>query len=326
MALRRVALATTAFCLSACALITGVGDLEIAATLSGDAESDADTRVTSPPDAGPTDAQASCAAPARCVAAPPGWDGPFAVLLAKEGSGGSLACPAALTRSWERADMTDASIPPAQCTCSCGALGGTCSVTISEYAQNDACLGNPATFPLTTNVCRVLAERTDSFRAMSTATAACPPDASTTLPAFDAGSSAIGCSPTEPAGCAGGVCMPALSPPTRLCVRPTGATAGACPADYPDELTLSAGVEDTRRCSPCSCNAAATCPFTYGAYSSSSCSTSMRAYADTDCHTASFRRGVKLTDASVAGACVPEGGAPTGSVDVRPSLSLCCAR
>ena len=330
MALRRLAPLIAVACLSACALISGVGDLEIVATDAPEAGVDA---VAAPPrdEAGPADAGPTCAAPSRCLAAPAGWEGPFAVVLAKQNKGDALACPPALTRDWERADLTDAAIPPAKCACGCGPVGGTCNVTLTEYTQSDVCVGNAITRPLT-SACLKLGASTVSLKAASTAVATCPPDASTTIPPLDAGTSALGCSPTAPEGCATGVCMPTLPPTARLCVRPAGGTDGgpaaACPADYPDEITLSAGVEDTRGCTPCSCAANATCSFTYQTFTSDQCTTTPRVYSDTNCHFTLSRRngGANVADASVAGSCTPSGSSPKGSVDVRPALTLCCAR
>ncbi len=266
------------------------------------------------------DAKPTCNAPSTCRKAPPGFDGPFVVLLRA-----GTSCPAPFLRSWERAGEiggADPKPPPATCTCACGPLTGNCLFRIQEYLDDD-CTGSVTSRILAPGVCYVTRDEADDFRPQVQATGSCAPDASTTVAPLDAGTLAIGCSPTVPAGCDDGICVPPPPADSRICVRPSGDSV-TCPVEYPSKIDLPAGVEDTRGCTPCTCAASPSCTFQYKLYDSDDCTGTAPTLTDSNCHTENGIDSVKLLTTNVTGSCAPNGGAPTGDVAVTSVSALCC--
>lgn len=303
--------------LAACALISGAADLEIVSP-EPDAAAEAETPPPPPPPPveGGVDAGSACSG--TCVAAPTGFEGPFAVRLGDDTT--PLACPPGLARAWERSGASlDAAAQPAECTCTCG--GGTsCSLTLTEYSIACSSFGIPRA--VQAGACAELS--TATFRVSGSSTSACAPDASVRVPAFGGGA-AIGCGTDDRAGCTSGVCLPPVPSDARVCVRPIAGGAQACPAAFPEELSLKAGTEDTRGCTPCRCGRTSTsCAVDVDAFSLSMCAGSATK-TDGGCTTVRGADSVRVVDAG-APPCVPEGGAPKGGVTTAPAVTLCCAR
>jgi hypothetical protein len=328
---RRLLLALTVGSVCACGLISGASDLVIEDAADATAEASVDSNVGSTDiDAGPPHPPPppTCAAPATCVAAPTGWDGPFAVVLS-DANGRGLTCPPAFVRSWARsgASTADASAPPATCTCACGALTGTCAITMNDH-DDSRCTDAPSKRVLTVGACVPTAGGSDSWRATAAVTSAsCAPDASVAVTPVGGDAGAIGCVPTSPAGCATGACFSPVPTGVRLCVRPQGTgNTDRCPPEFPGEVTLASGVEDSRACTACTCPASPSCAFTYGLYGKDNCGALAAApISDTNCHAPNEVDGIKLTASGVAGSCAPSGGKPTGGVQAMGESRLCCA-
>lgn len=312
----RIPFATLAVAVgSACARVSGLADLEIGddPTASG-VDEDASTDADAPP--------AVCTAPSRCLGPPPGWEGPFVVA-------NGAACPASFDRAWERLGPGDAAAPPAQCGCSCGAITGSCNVTLLGYGD-DFCGTAPLSYPMTPGQCRPLQQTNRSaFRATATANATCPPIPSTTVERLDAGVATVGCSPVAPPRCDQGVCLPASPPPaTRVCVRPILGGEPPCPPSFPDKIALAAGLEDTRGCSPCACTAVApTCTYSINVYGALNCGGGARGPVTAAvCVDENGIDSARLGPVTVAGSCSPSGGSPTGGVTTTVEGALCCER
>lgn len=316
-------------------LVAAVGGLGAAACFMSLADvvppTDEPDAQTSPPEGdggGVEQVPSTCAAPSTCRAAPPGWIGPY-VLELPDGGSGTLACPAAFVRAWERSQAADAAAPPATCACSCGSFAGTCAVTVTDY-QDSRCMQGGAPHVLQPSVCVPTDGGPRSFRASTAIQGGCPADASVNVPPLGVIPSAVGCAPSQPEGCEAGVCFPPPPVGARLCVRSSteddGGAAPACPAEYPVPLALSAGVEDTRGCSACKCTAIARCNFTYSLYTSPICGLFGQGTqrSDIGCYSPSGILSERLGSASVTGSCLATGGAPIGGVIGQTASTMCC--
>lgn len=330
--MRRLLIAVTLGSVCACGLISGASDLVVV-----DDAQDATSDTGATAEAGPVDIDSgtfeppppSCNAPSRCVTAPSGWEGPFAVVLS-DAQGRGIQCPPTFARSWERSGATtaDASAPRASCTCACGALTGACAITMNEH-DDSACMDAPSKRVLGVGACVPRASGADSWHATTAVTsAACAPDASVTVPPLGGDASTVGCVPTAPEGCAAGACFPPLTDGARLCVRPAGIDDGAsCPVDFSDEVKLASGLEDSRGCTVCTCPASPSCSFTYELHGKANCLGEVpSSFSDTNCHAPSGIDAIKLTASRATGSCTPTGGTPTGTLKTIGDSRLCCAR
>ncbi|MEZ4257585.1 MAG: hypothetical protein R3B36_00875 [Polyangiaceae bacterium] len=328
--MRRVLVLLALASVCACGLISGASDLRIVddgADGAADAGAAGETGAGTQVDAGPfTPPAPTCDAPAKCMTAPAGWDGPFAVLLSGLDGRGLLQCPPAFTRGWERTGSTaDASAPPATCTCACGALSGSCAVTMNDH-DDDKCVEAPDKRVLNVGACVPTAGGADSWRATAAVVSAgCAPDASVSVTPLGGDGGVLGCVPATPEGCGAGACVPPAPKGTRICVRPPdGDPSGACPPEYADAVKLASGVEDSRGCTACSCPATPGCSFTYGLYEKENClGNQSTIVSDSNCY-APGANGIKLLTASVTGSCAPAGGKPTGTVKTTGDTFLCC--
>jgi hypothetical protein len=157
-----------------------------------------------------------------------------------------------------------------------------------------------------------------------------PPPASATLAAVCAAPAAQG------AGCAAGACVP--GPPSgysnTVCVYSDGDLP--CPAPYVQKTLIWSGVDDTRGCSACACDApaGATCDnqvlvFGSALPSGATCSGGPLTFpSSAGCVHASnaFTTGVVLQPGAppVGGSCAPSGGLPTGAVAGAKPTTVCC--
>lgn len=192
------------------------------------------------------------------------------------------------------------------------------------FSQED-CAGSLDKKTLQVGEC-VDTDNADGFRAAAVPSGSCPVEATSAIPPVGASTIAVGCSPPPGTGScsSGGRCMPPLPSGARLCVRPNDAAA-ACPTDFSQEVALSAGVEDTRACTPCTCAAAgATCAYSYKLFDDRECVGFGSEFSDTACHAPFSIDAVKLISASATGTCTPSGGTPAGAVTAQPASKICC--
>lgn len=293
----------------ACTQLSGVGDLNVAM----------DVDPNEPEMKLPERIAPRCSSPSRCLVAPAGWEGPFVVATGAE-------CPSGFDRRWERLGAGDAAAPPAQCTCSCGAIGGSCSMQLVGYTGL-ACNGPAINAVLEqSGACVPVAQAgIDSFRAVATPLpgATCPVVESTSVERIDAGVTTVGCAPSAPAPCGEGLCFPP-SEGSRLCVRSREGDAPSCPASYPERVAISEGLEDTRGCSACTCSAQPACVYSYMLFGLPGCINATAVRADNACMTKGGVESAKLTSLSIAGGCTPNGGRPIGGVQAKATEHLCC--
>jgi hypothetical protein len=107
-----------------------------------------------------------------------------------------------------------------------------------------------------------------------------------------------------------------------------GADAGvACPTEYPNAVSLSGGVEDTRGCSPCTCVPRAGWGCTgveVTVYDNMDC-TGSRTTVSAGCASGyGDYESARVTRWSVTGSCDPYGGTPIGNVVQVPGEIICC--
>jgi hypothetical protein len=287
--------------------------------------------VPSDPETPDREADAAVAGPTcahTCIAAPAGWTGPFAV-----SQGASECGQEDLARNWARSVGSASAAPPAECTCACGAISASCDVRLRANFRQANCRGNISSYTIPADGgCRPISvtdllERSDQYSSPR-----CPPIADASIPKIDASIDTVGCFPKNPEGCEAGVCFPPVGS-AQLCVRFAGdagaaAEAGvACPPEFPNAVSLAAGLEDSRACSPCACVPRGNWQCT---------NVQVTAYRNDNCTggTAAVNAGcasgygnydsARVTSFTVTGQCDPDGGKPIGTVVQVPGEQICC--
>jgi hypothetical protein len=216
--------------------------------------------------AGPESEPASCEAEGgRCVAVPPGWDGPVALLPYGDGES-EPRCGPPYPRPIDRELGADLIGTELTCDCACGpAQGATCQGTASVHYTDD-----PATSSCDdgeTLLMSSLAQEGGVFGSGMTSWSAtpaastvvggtCGPVASVTMPEPRFASGVVACAPAADDGTCGDglVCEPSASVPFdgATCVWRDGDEP--CPAgEYVERHVYHRDVVDDRACPTCAC-------------------------------------------------------------------------
>jgi hypothetical protein len=265
------------------------------------------------------------------VPAPNGWDTVAFDATSQAG------CPTGLTQKKVDVDPTNLSAP-AQCGCAC-TPGGTVSCENGnigvKFGPDDTCSMTTAiTFPGNDGNCNTQQIVVQPFSQVTPPLSGgtCTAAPTTTVPPTGAtqgeycnGEKAFG------GGCTGGqVC--ALAPAGyQGCIHHGGQVA--CPGDGYATQHAVGTLQDTRNCSPCSCNGTptATCAGTWTFYTSNNCSgSSVSIPADGTCHPTSEPPPATYNSTVLAAtptnlACVqPAAPSPTGSVALNGADTVCC--
>lgn len=317
---------------------------------SADAEDDAnaaDAAIDAP------ECTASCVA-----AAPPGWEGPFAIAEASSADAGSQGCA---NDSWvSTLDLVaGASADPASCTCSCGPPSGeTCSTPNVSYFRDRSCTMPCATPTPVGATCTPLSATGCGLTPHFTTTppwadgGACAPVATMSLPPLAWSASAHLCAPApavELGACPSGeACVPSpdsTAAPLVLCVAQQGDVR--CPSVYgfrhaarnqagPDGGSdggsgpYFAQATDSRGCTVCTCGApsgVACASSGIVAYSDSACMMpSMTMGPDAGCVALGAYSTTCAGAAASGGTCSPTGGVPTGGITLTSPYTICCNR
>lgn len=294
----------------------------------------------------------------QCAPGPPnGWDNPVLLWIGAEKD--APTCPVdAPAFAFEGYADLDA---PVDCgTCTCGAPSGSCSLPGKMTANAATCALNSNSTPHT------------PFDPASGWDGSCDPNAAIPSGKLCSGVKCVqsltidplvltegGCMPSQPPaqqppaswktfarGCqavprmpcadASGICLAAAPPQPgwHVCVYQKG--DNVCPSfsPYKDKHVFYAGIDDTRGCADCACDAPAggSCTATISIFTDGACST--LAYATTvdasnpSCH--DLPPGTPLGSRSAtapaytAGTCTPSGGAPTGAATPIQPATYCC--
>jgi hypothetical protein len=338
-----VACAAVASTLAAggCNALTGASDLEVGEAAEGGAGDEGGLGAPfGRDDAGLPDVtivEAGDGQACACVgAAPTGWVGPVALW---EGAGAPPECAGELG-----VDVLDAhaspDAPPASCACDCGPVtGGSCptSVTVNVF-NSSACLGGACnTATLSADDCTTIDKGcliliTGGLSAdLKPSGAACAPKAASDVAPPAWGVSARACqakTPPERGSCGEGELCAAL-PSAPMLPRPCVVAQGdvACPKEsgYAVKHLYFAGSDDTRACTPCTCDAsdAGTCKaeLNVGCGGAGGGTVTL----PTKCSPlGSDRVELMAAPAFVAGSCVKKGGAPTGELTPTQPTTVCC--
>ena len=196
-------------------------------------------------------------------AAPAGWSGPVDLFDADVGAPPACAAPYA-TLAFD--GTADPIAPPATCGCTCSppSTASCGNVTVSFFFDSSCknpCAGSPVTVT-PGGACVTGCPGALTMRAsLPTATGGtCAGNASTSLPPIGWGHTARACAAPmsdAPGGCgAGALCVarPTTPSPSVLCVWRSGDVA--CPgAPYSVRSVYFTGVNDTRACTACTCDA-----------------------------------------------------------------------
>jgi len=287
-------------------------------------------------------ADPACQAGFTCAAgAPAGWQGPVSLFEATGSPPApSPACPSPFSTDAFDGNA-DPSAPVAVCACSCGVPTGlSCGpVSVSFYFDlscNNLCAGSPiAVTP--GNSCFAGCPGAQTARAVpSTATGGtCAGQLTKSIPTFSWGAVSRGCALAQAGdsgGCSSGsACVAKPGSPFlgSLCVWQAGDVA--CPGGAYTVKHLSfTGVDDSRDCTSCGCNAptGVTCNVTVSTFTSGACPGSAAGTipATGACVTAPGTSSEVQASGSSAGAgsCAPKAVSPTGSVTPTGPITACC--
>lgn len=289
----------------------------------------------------------------ECVdAAPEGWTGPFRVTQS------DLPVPAPIQCDGGASPETFFSEPAdlAECSaCSCGDVqGASCSPGgITCWTGSTTCMGINAqdlTAAVQGAACSKPGNQLGTTFQLScslTAPAAVTQNGSCEPSAVDFpnkakfGKEVDACPlPTSGGGCgAGKTCVPKGTDTTQsMCVRQDGETK-QCPSGFSQIVQAYADADDTRGCADCSCGDAATA-CAGGSYNfhdldgcqnggdapiainSSACDNVTPALDAQSTATASW--GIETIPATPTGTCAPQGGQPTGQLNLQGPVTFCC--
>lgn len=337
--LRRSGLCVVALlCVAACNALTGVGDFTIDDTADAFAPPPRPGEEAGPPieggnvapdtgaDTGPI-ATGTC----TCAPAPPqGWQGPVALGESQQGPG--PACDVGLVTAY-RGGIAPASPPP--CTpCACGAPSARarCDVTLTLWNTGACTAGTQcATHALTTNCTQITycngGSLTSAMRTIPNPVGSCGAPTGGAKPAAAFAREATACSlPAVPAGaCAADqACAPTPGAGTSTCIRQAGQVA--CPAGpYSVQKIFFGGMDDTRACSACSCNATCTGGST-AVYAETACADQLDTTGPNLCDslpTNTLNGSAKVNTAPTFG-CSATGGAVSGALTGKDPTTFCC--
>lgn len=298
----------------------------------------------------PAECQGSCA-----TASAPGWEDPSLLWLGDEKD--APACPAsAATVAFEgHAELT----APIDCgTCSCAAPTGSCALPTTMTANAASCALTGTSTPQTpfdptsgwsgacdnqvaippAKLCAgVPCVQSLTVGALQLSEAGCTPSATPAQPAPTWSTFARACR-VPFALCPDGASLCIADPQAglgfRACIFHDGDVECPSSTPYLEKHVLYGGVDDTRACSACTCEAPAgsTCAATVTVAGDGACSAALVTANLTaqgpDCHDLppGTALGSKSATAPVytAGTCTPGGGQPSGAATPKTPATYCC--
>ncbi|MRG96799.1 hypothetical protein [Polyangium spumosum] len=283
-------------------------------------------------------ADADCTEGFSCVEAPEGWS----LAWTTEGDAPPAGCGDATPEELH----TDPAGAAACTACTCGDLqGAACSTPgLTCHPNSTGCFGGGDDWsgPFQNATC---AKPTDllnfaftlscrlSGEATLTAPGSCAPSVSDFPNQEPFGGHVLACDvKSSSGGCgAGAKCAPKPAAAESLCLRQEGEQA--CPDGFTQIVSYKSAA-DTRGCSACACESAATCAGgAYRFYDADSCMLGGNANP-IDINNDTCRNVSTLLDASSwsieaipampSGSCTPTGGAPTGELTPEGAVTFCC--
>jgi len=276
------------------------------------------------PDIGQGGEATHCQAGARPFPeVPAGWSGPAALAL-NANPAGLPSCPASGALSLYGGLGAD----PASCPCSCepDALH-SCQTTLESWGDSGCATGGTAFATIMPGCSNLSTSGPVSWTPAPPSAGACVAHSpAPLLPGARWGQYAIVC-PLTPAAAQPGCATQPTSFADPFCVLHTGEVS--CPAGYPFDQHLYAGMADTRGCTGvCSCSA-----------EGMSCGGNITAHSDAACGqpsgAVSFGPDACTTLASaqsfdyqpmLLGTCTPSARTPTGGVSPTELYTVCCNR
>ena len=270
---------------------------------------------------------AVCPATSVCaVALPAGWSGPVAVAAGSP----PPDCPS--TYPDVALDLKDdVTFDPTECQCNCGPPTIDCGPLYILWRQG---CGQPITadpVAVGPNQCATMTPKQSGMFGYFTETvqSPCAPLSvvSTPEPVFDTSVRACG-GAVDHGGCADTeVCLPRPEPPfTDLCVFKEG--DNPCPPGYLDKSVHYAGVNDTRECTACTCDAPTNvqCSSLIHPFSDTLCAVPVNAPFPTDTTCSGSESHLTYETPTITGACAAEPVAPTGTLELTDPYTICCSQ
>lgn len=144
---------------------------------------------------------------------------------------------------------------------------------------------------------------------------------------------ALACANDGKTPCKYASCSPEPPSPFAVCVHAAGDVP--CPPAWPERSVFFEGGTDKRECSPCGCSlpTGGSCVVRIDVYTDDSCTNEhLSAFVASDmgisCHDvmSGVSLGSKKSEVAerIPGTCTPQGGEPTGEVEMEKPITFCC--
>jgi len=260
-----------------------------------------------------------------CVPSPPqGWSGPM--VLGEGETAPTCAAPytAVLFEAAQNISGDDAA-----CTCECGDPTIDCDALQFEYGN--ACAG-PFDFenfadPETCHDTSPTGPSSTPFFFPISGTEACPGNPTIEVPEASLTELVLCGAPLQQNTCSAEELCAGTVPEgfsTGLCVAQAG--EHECPEGYPEPRTAFSDVEDTRRCSACTCSpgGAFTCASELEVFDQAGCMGTADAEVTGMDQCFDSPTSFRYTEPTVTGVCTPSATEPTGTISGADPLTICC--
>jgi hypothetical protein len=274
----------------------------------------------------------SCVAGADChEQPPPGWSGPVALY---EGPWGQPpACPGEYPVAARQGNRGPSAAPAVCSACTCTAPLVSCTAGgLTGYAKT-TCNGQSTDAPVTPDHCFTFPWAPGWANAFHQGTpqggmASCAPDGGVAdPPALTWSATTLACAPSSPATVcsSGALCAPPPPAPfaPHWCIWRDG--AATCPSTYPVAHVWD-DPQDDRGCTSCLCGSiTGSCTVTTLLYTDVDCQNQAATVEAGQCTQASgIQSALVLVSYSGQASCDPSGGDPTGGVQAKPAVTVCC--
>ncbi len=265
-----------------------------------------------------------CPEDQRCLEIPNGWLGPIQMVP----SDAPLSCGGRVQSTVLGGVNPTRPIPPASCnSCSCSALSGNCTATVTTFEDAACGTANKSGSGSDCVTLTVQSMNLETHAAMSSklgTPGTCDVEGGGgTVPPVEFESRFQQCALEVGPACVGGTC---LDTPAPTWLGPCIYIAGdvPCAEPFPDKVTMEATTSDDRSCTACSCAAPPSClDASLMLFGGAGCTQGPQTLVEQPgvCEPVSLQEAASFF---YRPACTPSGGQPVGEALVE-TTTVCCA-